>query len=36
MGRIFRSYGSATLKLEPTDIEKHFANVGEKFAKVRR
>uniref|UniRef100_A0A7S4MHI9 DNAJ-containing protein X-domain domain-containing protein n=1 Tax=Prymnesium polylepis TaxID=72548 RepID=A0A7S4MHI9_9EUKA len=34
MGRVFRSYGTETLKLEPTDIEKHFANVGQQFAKA--
>ena len=36
MGRVFRSYGSATLKLAQPDLEKHFADVGEQFAKVRR
>jgi len=34
MGRVFRSYGSPVLKLAPTDLEKHFASVGEQFAKA--
>ena len=34
MGRVFRSYGSAMLKLERNDIERHFQHVGEQYTKV--